>query len=305
MEKQYSDDTFLARWISGELSPEELSEFKKSKDYKNFKRINEGAQNLSTPAYNKNTAFSNLQNGINKNKKVVKLIPNWAYSAVAILVVALGIFFFLNNRTTHFKTGIGEQLVVILPDNSKVNLNANSSIKFKEKDWSKNRELKFSGEAFFDVEKGSSFRVKSDQGNVEVLGTEFNVISRNTFFEVKCYEGKVKVSNSENNDLATLTLGKAFRVYDNKNENWTFIEKVPTWIQGESSFKDIPLKQVIKALEDQYKVKFDISLINLDRRFTGSFTHKNLKLALQTVFTTMDIIYSTSKNNTIILKDKK
>ncbi|PIA78995.1 hypothetical protein BFR04_05600 [Gaetbulibacter sp. 4G1] len=305
MEKQYSDDTFLARWISGELTPEELSEFKKSKDYKSFERINKGAQNLSVPAYNKNNAFSKLQEDINKKTKTVKLIPNWAYRAAAILVVALSVLFFLNNKSTHFKTGVGEQLVVTLPDNSKVNLNANSSIKFKEKDWSENRELKFSGEAFFDVEKGSSFRVKSDEGIVEVLGTEFNVISKNNFFEIKCYEGKVKVLNSGNNDLAILTLGKAFRVHNKENKNWTFIEKTPTWIQGESSFKDMPLKQVIKALEDQYEIKFDISLINLNRRFTGSFTHKNLKLALQTVFTPMNINYTTSKNNTIILKDKK
>ncbi len=305
MEKQYSDDTFLARWISGELTPKELSEFKKSKDYKNFKRINEGSQNLSVPAYNKNTAFSNLQTDLNKKNKTVKLIPNWAYSAAAILVVALGIFFFLNHRTSHFKTGIGEQLVVTLPDNSKVNLNANSSISFKEKGWSENRILEFSGEAFFDVEKGSSFKVNSKQGIVEVLGTEFNVISRNNFFEIKCYEGKVKVTGSGNSDLALLTLGKAFRRYKNKNKNWTFIEKTPTWIQGESSFKDLPLHEVIKALENQYKVKFDSSHINLERRFTGSFTHKNLKLALQTVFNTMDIIYTRSKNNTIILKDKK
>ena len=39
MEKQFSDNTFLARWISGELTLEELENFKNSKDYPVFKKI--------------------------------------------------------------------------------------------------------------------------------------------------------------------------------------------------------------------------------------------------------------------------
>lgn len=41
-----NDNTFLARWISNELTEVELIEFKASKIYKEFKLINEEAQFL-------------------------------------------------------------------------------------------------------------------------------------------------------------------------------------------------------------------------------------------------------------------
>ena len=123
MEKNFLDDTFLARWISGDLSTEELEAFKKSSDYHKFNKINEGAQNLKTPAYNKEAAFSKLQQQLEPekdSKKIEKRMPLWMYSsAAAILVMAFGIFYFLN-LPAHYQTGFGEQLAVILPDNSKV-----------------------------------------------------------------------------------------------------------------------------------------------------------------------------------------
>ncbi|WP_299548904.1 FecR family protein [Seonamhaeicola sp.] len=308
MKKQYTDDTFLARWISGELTPEELEAFKASGDYKTFKRINDKAQQLKSPSYDKEAAFSELLENIDAKKKttkVVKLVPNWVYSTAAVLVVTLGILFFMNNRSTHFKTSYGEQLVVTLPDHSKVNLNANSSLEFKAKHWEEHRIVRFQGEAFFDVEKGTSFKVSSNQGTVEVLGTEFNVISRQNYFEVRCYEGRVRVLNPDNDIEVLLESGKAIRIVENKGETWVFNEVTPSWIQtGESSFINTPLKQVIIALENQYKVKIDVSGVDLERRFTGSFTHNDLNLALKTVFEPLDITYTTTGNNTILLKDK-
>ena len=47
---------------------------------------------------------------------------------------------------------------------------------------------------FLKVEKGKTFTVKTNYGEVEVLGTVFNVKSRDYAFEVICYEGSVEVS---------------------------------------------------------------------------------------------------------------
>ena len=60
MERHYSDDTFLARWAAGELSPQELEAFKKSKDYPVFKKINDASLLLETPTYD-NQAFMTTQ----------------------------------------------------------------------------------------------------------------------------------------------------------------------------------------------------------------------------------------------------
>ncbi|MDO5980544.1 FecR family protein [Flavivirga spongiicola] len=306
MEKQYTDDTFLARWISGDLSDKELDAFKKSEDYKRFEKINEGSQKLTVPAYNKEGALNKLREQLNIQKeesKVIKLIPSWVYSAAAVLVIAFGIFFFINNSSSHYQTGFSEQLAVTLPDNSKVQLNANSQLDFNSKTWKEQREVRLVGEAFFDVEKGMTFKVITSVGTIEVLGTEFNVIARQAYFEVQCHEGRVQVKSSSN-EVVILTPGKAFRIANTEKEEWTFTETNPTWLQGETTFKNAPLKQVIQALENQFKVSFDVSKIDTKQKFTGGFPHKNLKVALKSVFTSMNILYTIKDENKIILVNK-
>jgi len=305
MEKHFSDNTFLARWVSGKLSPEELDAFKKSKDYSVFERINNTAQNLETPIFEKKEVFNKLKEKIasrnNNNPKptVVKLVPYWIYAVAASIVIAFGIFYFMNT-STHYETEFSKQLAITLPDDSKVQLNANSYLDFKSRQWEKNREVKLKGEAFFDVEKGTSFKVVTNEGLIEVLGTEFNVTVRDDYFEVRCYEGKVKVT-SDTNRQAILTQGEAFRIVNNLPEEWNFSQIGPSWMRGESSFTNSPLSQVIISLENQFNVVFDKSKIDGNKRFTGSFSHSDLILALKTVFTPMEISYTANKENVIVL----
>jgi ferric-dicitrate binding protein FerR (iron transport regulator) len=305
MEKYNHDETFLARWISGELSSEELNVFKKSQDYPILKRINDASQKLESPKFDEYAFFEKLKNirtrPVKADKKVIKLIPYWAYAVAASVIIALALFYTLNAET-HFNTGFGEQLAVVLPDNSKAQLNANSELDFKSRNWKDNRMLNLKGEAFFDVQKGQSFKVRTDKGIVEVLGTEFNVISRENYFEVRCQEGKVKVTSLATNDEIILLPGKAIRIVNNKSEKWDYNINEPNWLMGESTFQNTPISQVIIALENQFEITFDTSKVNLSDRFTGGFTHKDLNLALKTVMIPMDITYSVV-NNKIILKN--
>jgi len=305
VESHLTDNTFLARWISGDLTPEEFEAFKKTKDYPIYKKINDASQTLDAPIYNKLELFEKIQhqNAIQEliaKPKVIKLIPNWAYGVAASIVLAFGVFYFMNSQT-HFETDFSEQLAITLPDFSNVQLNANSQLDYKSRQWENNRELTLNGEAFFDVEKGTSFKVNTTEGTIEVIGTEFNITARDNYFEVQCFEGKVKVISSATNNEAILTQGKAFRIVNNNAEVWDFILDEPNWLQGESSFNKTPLSEVIISFENQFEVVFDISKININKRFTGSFTHSDLKLALKTVFAPMDISYAAMGKDTILL----
>ena len=75
----------------------------------------------------------------------------------------------------------------------------------------------------------------------------------------------------------------------------------PTWIDGISSFKAVPLKQVILALEKQFNISFKPYNIDDSVIFTGSFDNKNLKSALASIFETVQINY-TVKNNIVTLE---
>ena len=71
----------------------------------------------------------------------------------------------------------------------------------------------------------------------------------------------------KNNNEVILTKGKAHRIFNNDSESWNFDQDSPSWIHGESSFNNTPISQVITALEKQYKIKFDTSKIDLNKRF--------------------------------------
>jgi len=306
MENHIQDKTFLARWVSGELTPDELKEFKKSKDYPVLKRINDASQVLEGPKFDEQTLFNKIKEQLSKSqpkqeRNVIQLIPKWAYAVAATVVIAFGLFYALNINS-HFQTGFGEQLAVVLPDNSKAQLNSNSDIKYKRWNWESNRELNLKGEAFFDVEKGQSFKVFTDDGVVEVLGTEFNVISRAHYFEVRCQEGKVKVTSYATNEEVVLLPGNGVRIVKGKIEKWNYDIDEPNWTLGESTFYNTPMSQVIMALENQFEITFDTTEVDLSERFTGGFTHKDMNLALKTVMIPMDISYSVD-NNKIILKN--
>ena len=302
MENFIQDDSFLARWIEGKLSPEELEKFKNSDDYPVLKKINDASQNLEVPTFEDQALLNKLKelNTVKPKGKVVKLVPNWAYAAAAVVVVGLGLFYAMNMRA-NFQTGYSEQLAVTLPDNSMVKLNANSQLDYKKFNWKSNRILQLDGEAFFDVEKGESFKVMTDEGMVEVLGTEFNVISRDDYFEVQCTEGKVRVTSTSLNKNVILLPGDAVRVVNNSLEEWDFTLNESNWTLGESTFYNSPISQVLLALENQFKIEFDTSNVDLNKRFTGAFTHKNLNLALKTVSGPMGISYTLDKENGIIL----
>jgi len=69
---------------------------------------------------------------------------------------------------------------------------------------------------------------------------------------------------------------------------------------GESSFRSVPLKEVITTLEKQFNIQIDVTNIDSTIIFTGAFDNNDLNIALASVFKTVQIKY-TLKNNTVIL----
>ncbi|SHI66547.1 FecR family protein [Aquimarina spongiae] len=297
------DDFFLARWVSGELSEEEFKAFKKHPEYQYYAKIMAGADALDLKTYNVEKELialkSKRENTTNKKKKgtVIKLLP---YVAVAAsIAIIFGIFLF--GPKDDFATQYGETLTVQLPDGSEMILNAKSKASFDKDNWKNTRLVSLEGEAFFKVTKGSKFTVSTKNGEVSVLGTQFNVQSHNALFEVNCYEGKVSVVNKNYTEI--LTAGKAYRNYGNTPENWTFTGAEPTWLTNTSSFRSIPLKYVFKELEEQYNIQINSSNIDLTTIYTGTFPNNNKEVALRTVFSTLGMDYTISEDgNTVVLE---
>lgn len=302
------DENFLTRWLKDELTENELEDFKQTSDYFLYTKIMEVSSGFEEPDFAKEKVYENIESEVeqksaqaakpSKKSKVIAL--NWVYGAVAAVLLLLSVFY-MNSGSEGIETKVGEQLALQLPDQSEVVLNANSSLSFDEDSWAEKRLLKLRGEAYFNVEKGATFTVETKLGKVQVLGTQFNVRSYNDYIEVQCFEGKVSVKTQNEENI--LTRGKALRVFPGaKAEFWDVIDQEPKWKKGETTFRSISLKYVVLAIENQYDIKIDVGGVDLKQKFTGSFTHANLKIALKTVFEPMKIgvIFTNSKTVTLV-----
>lgn len=295
MEKEY----LIKKWLDNSLTPEELEAFKALEDYEALTKLSNYTKGFKAPEYNEDEALKTVLHQI-ETKKQSKV--NWLQPVVkiaAILVLCFGAYYYTTTLDTTFTTDFSEKISVELPDHSKVDLNALSSITFNKSDWKNNRNVSLKGEAFFDVEKGSTFNVNTSNGIVTVLGTEFNVKQRDNFFEVTCYEGLVQVTYK--NNKTKIKPGESFLVLNDLVINNQTVYNQPQWLTNTSAFKSLPLKEVIAELERQYNIKVETKNINTDLLFTGRFTHNNLDTALKSITQPLQLTY-TKTNQTIILE---
>jgi len=297
------NEVFLAQWLEGTISDEALKNNVSEEDFKAYKKIKKGILILDELEKPMAYSFNGIQNKIKQkeNEKLRKQNVRWGISIAASLLILFGLFSTFSKQDIKIETSFAEQKTILLLDGSEVVLNAKSEISYSGATWDDEREVVLTGEAYFKVKKGSTFTVKTNYGDVTVLGTQFNVNAADNYFEVTCYEGRVKVTN--NNNVYILKPSDSFRKINGSavEEKNTLINS-PTWVNGESSFKSVPLKYVIIALEKQYNIKIDANTIDDTLIFTGSFSHKELDVALASVFKTMNIKYQKKENGIVRLE---
>lgn len=305
------EDELLGRWLAGELSGEELKRFESSDAFKTYGLIAEYSEKLETPAYDDNAAYERLKQRIPHVKARVVRMRTYRWVAVAasvIVLLGIGSFFYFGggetSRPVSVVTAQGETQVWTLPKNSRVELNAASSIAYDKSDWEKERKITLKGEAYFDVTKGNKFTVETNSGTIEVLGTTFNIRERNSVLEVVCYSGKVKVTNQQNKSVI-LKKGDAARIMNGQLEaGWNpGSQDAPSWQGGVSSFHEASFENVILELENQYGIKVIRTADFSDSVYYGAFPHNDLDAALKQVFYPMKIFsYEVKDDTTVVIQ---
>ncbi len=301
-------DQILKKWLTDDLTASELDDFKKLDDYDLNVEIIESAQYFK--AFNESSvqSYEELKASLKErtSNPVIQLNSyKKFYRIAALFIVGFSTYFFFSNKNiTTVQTLASKKITFELPDASSVTLNADSKAEYNKKGWSDKREISLEGEAFFKVAKGSKFDVLTSGGTVTVVGTQFSVNNRGDYFEVKCFEGIVSVNS--NGTLERLTRGKTVRILNGVKTVDTTTKDNPEWLHNISSFKSVPLSVVIKELERQYDVVISTdSVNNVQRLFTGGFVHNNLKQALKSILTPLNLDYKKESSNKIILYDKE
>ena len=208
----------------------------------------------------------------------------------------------------------GGQFFVQLADSTKVWLNSESQLRYPVAfvdGETRQVELVY-GEAYFEVSpstkhKGSRFKVKTQEQNVEVIGTEFNIKAYRdeTAIYTTLVQGVVAVSNAAKKQILTPNQQSKITEYNgNINVSEVDVYNEISWRKGLFVFKGMPLKDIARVLSRWYDIDIvfaDPALGNV--KFNGVL-NKNQKLEdiLTTIKNINFINAYEKKDNKIIIK---
>ncbi len=295
MSNNSNNENLYLKWLNGELSDKELDAIKEDEDFNVVEKIVNETASWSLPETKR--TYRDLKTKIDKQppkkKKIIRL--SYFMSIAASLLLLIGITYFIQHRffdTTTYYSYNEEIKNITLPDGSIVILNSNSSLSFNNYNWQKNRAVKIKGQAYFEIQKNKGkFDVSFNNGIIQVLGTQFDVFSHQEFTSIHCYEGKIKANLKKSQYILTANMGLRF---DGKTiTETTFNTKTPTWVSDFTSFKNVPLKEVLISLSLKYGVdyKFDNEEF-IDKMFTGKYVNNDLDLALEMILSPLSLNYT-------------
>lgn len=212
-------------------------------------------------------------------------IMEYAAAAIVSFAVFEGIHYCMEPKEKaeeYFivETSNGERSKVVLADGTLVWLNSGSTLKYGSHFNDRNREVELSGEAYFEVTRQPGeipFRVKTQNYDVVVKGTKFNVTSYDEDSEVTTtlLEGKIDVQYG-NNSIPVLPGEEVLldKVSGEIRHYSTDASQSNSWINGDLRFDSISLLELSKRLSRKYDV--DIVLDdNLDEKTEFRITLQN------------------------------
>jgi transmembrane sensor len=313
MEKknEHIDFDLLTRFFADEVSPEEKN---RVLDWKESLPDNEKLFSELQDVWIK-MDITSLQNEIDINAEwkqlqdqiiigsqtnTRKISLSFLVKIAAAIFIAFGLFFISRETLSEksIKTKSTETSEVILPDGSKVTLNAGSKLIFKRKFAQDKRIVSLQGEAFFEVKKnpGWPFIIELGAAEIKVLGTSFNVKSYKggDKIEVTVAEGLVSLYE-KNRDEKKVIAGKGERAVYNKelkivkkqvNEDNNYI----SWKTRFIIFNNESLINIAATLSNVYHKSIVIQNSALNScKVTTNFDNKDLETVLKVLKSTLDI----------------
>ena len=256
-----------------------------------------------------------------KNKlSRVRHFPDWLKIAATFLLVSfIGAFVYFQS-TNAFKevatdrlviekeSLLGQKLTFLLPDGSSVKLNAGSKLIFPEQFDANSREVRLIGEAFFDVKKDSQrpFRINTQDFNVEVLGTSFNVKAYpNDASSVAVKTGKVSVELFSDDTRFLLDPNEivSYTPSADKVEKYTLedVQLIFGWTDKQLIYNNSNIEHILKDLSKWYGVEFEIKrTLNKSKTISGRYDNPPLIEVMESLSFAYDFEFVIEKNKVII-----
>ncbi len=306
MQREDSQDKISRSFYEPEL------EFEVKKDLYQFLELQPGPQEGDPdfgPLYDRICHKIAEEAKQKRRKKAIKLIryvlTRAAIFLLGILSYALIVHPYFYPKTATELTLIAPEHAVsqaILPDGSKVFLNANSSVRYLKDENTELREVFLTGEAWFDIEKDQDhpFVVNTSGYKIRVHGTRFNVSAFPDHQEITTtlQHGSIEIlPRNEKQNLTPVMLkpGQQFVFYPATGKGIVSTVQpgfASLWKEKEIRFENKRFKDLLQMLEGKYNVRFivkDQELFNY--HFDGTIRDENLTTVLDILNQTLPFHY--------------
>lgn len=293
-----ANEYYLAKWLDNRMSDEALIAKEGASALEQYQKIKEVSTTLrlEIPASLDWEHFSKTLPQ-KSAPRVIRLRRIYAVAAVFLVLIGLSGLsgFFFSDIRWQATDAIAN---VVLPDGSTAVLAPGASLSYNRLYGWFERNLSMEGEVSFEVQKGSTFRVQSPQGEVEVLGTSFRVLDGADFYQVLCTEGKVRVRHQKMDFLLTPGLQ-----YDSVSEKVAPFDLTSFGVENQLYYNRVPLNYLVKLIAHSYQLKIDLKSTK-KHYFTGIIPLKNKEEALRAITLPFSLEVEETSNGYWTLREK-
>ncbi|RDC64940.1 FecR family protein [Adhaeribacter pallidiroseus] len=232
---------------------------------------------------------------------------------VGLVALAISYKYFLASDKVVLTTHFGEVATFTLPDSSRVTLNGNSVLEYTTWNKIQDREVTLQGEAFFSVkhtQNHQKFLVHvPGKMEVEVLGTEFNVLGRQHNSRVVLSSGKVQLHLPASNTSAQTVVMQPGEMVELKPQTAHVIktkvnpEKYTSWSGRMLVLEQTSLRDLIQDLEDTYGLQVTVNDTSLlSHTFSGRLPSQDVEVLLLGLSKAFDLKITKTNNQVTIIK---
>lgn len=221
-----------------------------------------------------------------------KTIIRWQVAAVFFFLVGCGgVIAYLTTTTgersfTTVSTNKGQNSKVTLPDGSIVWVSSGTTLSYNTNFGEKERSIKLSGEAFFEIAKNKDKPLVVDCNDlkIRVLGTKFDVSAypEDHSVDVVLESGSVELTSGTNQSLKKQLVPGEMARFDvvrkelvvSREANYKFT----SWKDGILIFRDDSMGEVLKKLERWYNIDIKVESPNINQLvFNATIVNENVE----------------------------
>ena len=320
-----------AKILAGEASAAEQKTFNTYLRNKEYRNLYEGLQEAwqkeltyESDEFELERGLRKLRSKINdaanvsarKKARILRLKQPLRIAAGLLILIGISVFVYRLREYQAPKPPVdmvtitaqrGERKTVKLPDGSTTTLNAGATIWYPVNFPEDSREIRLSGEAFFEVttDTRKPFLVRSGEFETTVLGTSFAINQTDQRFFVTVETGRVRVNKVGKPEEIILEKGQQGTFHHANNrfrKSEVATERYIAWKDNILRFDEITIGEAFNKIENWYNVTIQCdSEALLNRRIKATYQNESLQHVMDDLAFMTDITYQYQNADTLII----